>query len=110
MSRRFFLIGNLTGLSLGILLMVLIQSRPAPPQSEPKPLVVPISAAANEPAENPRNRMIIPFEDLQEPMNRWTRPHLQEPSPIPPDWTWKEFNGQRVYLIPLSQNEAPTLR
>lgn len=121
MWRRSFLIGNLTGLILGVLLMAAAASQHKPTDARRAPVMIPISTTSMESAENPRKRKIAPVEDRRQlstmpnlnrhpVMNRSTMPNLHEPTPIPPEWTWKEFNGQRVYLIPLSMNETQTLR
>lgn len=121
MWRRSFLIGNLTGLILGIVLITAVASQPMPTKAQSGPVMIPLSTTPIESVENPRKRKAVPVEsrhhlstmpnlNRQPLMNRSTMPNLHEPTPIPPEWTWKEFNGQRVYLIPLSQNETPAFR
>ncbi len=99
MSRRSFLIGHLTGLMLGIGLMFAVNYRASPPEPDLRPTIIPVSRV-----EEAENRPEFEF-----PRN-WDRFELsptvpQERHKVPPEWHSFEFNGQTVYVVPLSQNE-----
>lgn len=92
MSRRSFLLGHLSGLVLGALLMWGSSSFREPRPVLPKPVtVIPLAAPAVEPLSP------APPDEL----NRWSKKVPPEPV-IPPDWGRREFNGRPVYLIPLA--------
>ncbi len=80
MTRRLsFLLGNLTGIAVGgLLVFVYLSNQPSllntsPPLTVPSQYVVPVNYAGDE---------------------------------IPPSWERREFNGRPFYIVPLSEPNA----
>jgi hypothetical protein len=93
MSRRSFLLGHLSGLILGALLMWGGYSLREP--RIPLPQQMTIQAVSAPPVE---------FSPLPpgSQIDRWTHEAPPSTRDIPPDWQRHDFNGRPVYIIPLA--------
>ena len=121
MKRHSFLLGHLSGLVLGIALMWLVHAWQAEPQPASNAGSVPAPATnvvISQPL--PRDPATPFYLTPQAPDDRGILiPQYGMPAQaeaprrertIPPNWQSFEFNGQPVYVIPLSWNDSPQFR